>query len=57
MERPGASSPLNGGLQLPDKKITVVHRSDGSGTTFNFVNYLSKVSPTWKSDGRRRHRR
>ena len=39
---------LNGGLQLPDKKITVVHRSDGSGTTFNFVNYLSKVSPTWQ---------
>ena len=39
---------LNGGLQLPSKKITVVHRSDGSGTTFNFVNYLSKVSPEWK---------
>ena len=40
---------LNGGVQLPAQKITVVHRSDGSGTTFNFVNYLSKVSPTWKS--------
>jgi len=40
---------LNGGLQLPDMKITVVHRSDGSGTTFNFANYLSKVSPEWKS--------
>lgn len=40
---------LNGGVQLPAKKITVVHRSDGSGTTFNFVNYLSKVSPEWKS--------
>ncbi|MEG3192645.1 phosphate ABC transporter substrate-binding protein PstS [Lysobacter sp. D1-1-M9] len=40
---------LNGGLQLPDMKITVVHRSDGSGTTFNFVNYLSKVSPQWKA--------
>jgi phosphate transport system substrate-binding protein len=39
---------LNGGLQLPDAKITVVRRSDGSGTTFNFVNYLSKVSPEWK---------
>ncbi|WP_162823898.1 phosphate ABC transporter substrate-binding protein PstS [Lysobacter sp. TY2-98] len=38
----------NGGIQLPAKKITVVHRSDGSGTTFNFVNYLGKVSPTWK---------
>ncbi|KQZ55620.1 MULTISPECIES: phosphate ABC transporter substrate-binding protein PstS [unclassified Lysobacter] len=40
---------LNGGVQLPAKKITVVHRSDGSGTTFNFVNYLSKVSGEWKS--------
>ncbi|QWF18813.1 phosphate ABC transporter substrate-binding protein PstS [Lysobacter capsici] len=40
---------LNGGVPLPAKKITVVHRSDGSGTTFNFVNYLSKVSGEWKS--------
>ena len=40
---------LNGGVQLPDLKITIVHRSDGSGTTFNFVNYLSKVSPEWKA--------
>ncbi|WP_442682089.1 phosphate ABC transporter substrate-binding protein PstS [Stenotrophomonas sp. JC08] len=40
---------LNGGLDLPDAKITVVHRSDGSGTTFNFVNYLSKVNADWKS--------
>ncbi|MDR6840234.1 phosphate ABC transporter substrate-binding protein PstS [Pseudoxanthomonas sacheonensis] len=40
---------LNGGVQLPDTKITVVHRSDGSGTTFNFVNYLSKVSGEWKT--------
>jgi phosphate transport system substrate-binding protein len=40
---------LNGGVKLPSKKITVVHRSDGSGTTFNFVNYLSKVSGDWKS--------
>ena len=40
---------LNSGVQLPDGKITVVHRSDGSGTTFNFVNFLSKVSPEWKS--------
>ncbi|UWX04463.1 phosphate ABC transporter substrate-binding protein PstS [Pseudoxanthomonas sp. NC8] len=39
---------LNPGAKLPDAKITVVHRSDGSGTTFNFVNYLSKVSPEWK---------
>jgi phosphate transport system substrate-binding protein len=40
---------LNSGVQLPTGKITVVHRSDGSGTTFNFVNYLSKVSPEWKT--------
>jgi phosphate transport system substrate-binding protein len=40
---------LNGGVKLPSKKITVVHRSDGSGTTFNFVNYLSKVNGDWKS--------
>ncbi|GAB2521669.1 phosphate ABC transporter substrate-binding protein PstS [Lysobacter humi (ex Lee et al. 2017)] len=39
---------LNPGVPLPDLKINVVHRSDGSGTTFNFVNYLSKVSPGWK---------
>ncbi len=44
-----AITALNGGLSLPADKITVVHRSDGSGTTFNFVNYLSKVSPQWKS--------
>jgi phosphate transport system substrate-binding protein len=44
-----AIAALNGGVQLPDSKITVVHRSDGSGTTFNFVNYLSKVSPEWQS--------
>jgi phosphate transport system substrate-binding protein len=34
---------------LPDKDIVVVHRSDGSGTTFIFTDYLSKVSPEWKS--------
>ena len=39
---------LNPGLALPVDKINVVKRSDGSGTTFNFVNYLSKVSPAWK---------
>ena len=39
----------NPGVALPDGKITIVHRSDGSGTTFNFSNYLSKVSPDWKS--------
>ena len=40
---------LNPGLALPDAKISIVHRSDGSGTSFNFTNYLSKVSPDWKS--------
>ncbi len=39
---------LNPNLPLPDKTIIVVHRSDGSGTTFGWTNYLSKVSPTWK---------
>jgi phosphate transport system substrate-binding protein len=39
---------LNPELKLPNAPITVVHRSDGSGTTFNWVNYLSKVSPEWK---------
>jgi phosphate transport system substrate-binding protein len=40
---------LNPGLKLPDANIAVVHRSDGSGTTFNFTHYLSQVSPSWKS--------
>lgn len=40
---------INPGLALPDQMITVVHRSDGSGTTFIFTNYLSKVSPEWKA--------
>ena len=39
---------LNKGLKLPDSDITVVNRSDGSGTTFIFTNYLSKVSAEWK---------
>lgn len=39
---------VNPGLKLPNRTITVVHRSDGSGTTFIFTNYLSKVSPEWK---------
>ena len=38
----------NPGVTLPADKIHVVRRSDGSGTTFNFTNYLSKVSPAWK---------
>lgn len=40
---------LNPGLKLPADPITVVRRSDGSGTTFLFVDYLSKVSPEWKT--------
>jgi len=44
-----AIAALNPGLKIPDNKITVVHRSDGSGTSFNFTNYLSKVSPEWAS--------
>jgi phosphate transport system substrate-binding protein len=40
---------INPGINFPDKPITVVHRSDGSGTTFVFTDYLSKVSPDWKS--------
>ena len=43
-----AIAKLNPGAQLPDTSIAVVHRSDGSGTTFIFANYLSKVSPEWK---------
>jgi phosphate transport system substrate-binding protein len=39
---------MNPGVSLPDKDIVVVHRSDGSGTTYIFTNYLSKVSPEWK---------
>lgn len=38
----------NPGVTLPETQIVVVHRSDGSGTTFNWVNYLSKVSQEWK---------
>ena len=38
----------NPNVKLPDLAIAVVHRSDGSGTTFIFTNYLSKVSPEWK---------
>jgi len=40
---------INPGLHFPAKDITAVHRSDGSGTTFNFTHYLSQVSPGWKS--------
>ena len=43
-----AIAAVNPGVALPAEKINVVRRSDGSGTTFNFTNYLSKVSPAWK---------
>ena len=40
---------LNPNVKLPSQAIVVVRRSDGSGTTFNFTDYLAKVSPDWKS--------
>jgi len=40
---------LNPKAKLPSDAIAVVHRSDGSGTTFNFTNYLAKASPDWKA--------
>jgi phosphate transport system substrate-binding protein len=40
---------LNPGTKLPDQDIVVVHRSDGSGTSFIFTDYLSKISPEWKT--------
>jgi phosphate transport system substrate-binding protein len=44
-----AIAAANPGLALPALPIRIVHRADASGTTFSFVNYLSKVSPSWKS--------
>ncbi len=44
-----AIASANPGVKLPDKPIIVIHRSDGSGTTFVWTDYLSKVSPDWKS--------
>ena len=44
-----AITSANPGINFPDKEIIVVHRSDGSGTTFIWTDYLSKVSPEWKS--------
>jgi phosphate transport system substrate-binding protein len=40
---------LNPGVQLPDRDLIVVHRSDGSGTSFIWTDFLSRVSPSWKS--------
>ena len=42
-----AITALNPGINIPDTRISVVHRSDGSGTTYIFSNYLSSVSPAW----------
>ena len=44
-----AIAAINPGVDLPAKEINLVQRSDGSGTTFNFTNYLSKVSPEWQA--------
>ena len=44
-----AITSLNPGVDIPSEPITVVHRSDGSGTTYIFSNYLSAVSPAWAS--------
>ncbi|HZY98728.1 MAG TPA: phosphate ABC transporter substrate-binding protein PstS [Candidatus Baltobacteraceae bacterium] len=44
-----AIAKLNAGAKLPDSAIIVVHRSDGSGTTYTFTDYLSHVSPEWKT--------
>jgi phosphate transport system substrate-binding protein len=44
-----AIASANPDVKLPDKAIVVIHRSDGSGTTFVWTDYLSKVSPEWKS--------
>src|SRR6202171_4683819 len=44
-----ALTALNPGVTLPNKAITVVHRSDGSGTTYHFSDYLAKVSPDWNT--------
>jgi len=41
----------NASVKFPNAEIVVIHRSDGSGTTFVFTDYLSKVSPDWKSKG------
>ncbi len=44
-----AITSVNPGVKLPDQNITVVHRSDGSGTTYVWTDYLSKISPEWQS--------
>ena len=49
MERRGDRGAQSGRRRCPDQDIIVVHRSDGSGTTYIFTDYLSKVSSDWKS--------
>jgi phosphate transport system substrate-binding protein len=44
-----AIAALNSGVAFPKKAIAVFHRSDGSGTTYHFTDYLSKISPDWKT--------
>src|SRR5580698_1102736 len=44
-----AITSANPGINFPDRDIVVVHRSDGSGTTFIWTDYLSKISPEWES--------
>jgi phosphate transport system substrate-binding protein len=44
-----AIAKLNPGVSLPSTKISIAHRSDNSGTTFNFTDFLSSASPAWKS--------
>jgi phosphate transport system substrate-binding protein len=44
-----AIASANPGINFPDKEVIVVHRSDGSGTSFIWTDYLSKVSPDWKA--------
>ncbi|HSQ95187.1 MAG TPA: phosphate ABC transporter substrate-binding protein PstS [Croceibacterium sp.] len=44
-----AIAKLNPGIKMPSSQVTVVHRSDGSGTSFNYTHYLSQVSANWKA--------
>ena len=44
-----AITSVNPGINFPDQNITVVHRSDGSGTTYVWTDYLSKISPEWQA--------
>ena len=52
-----AIAQVNPGVKFPNMPIVVAHRSDGSGTTYVFTDYLSKVSPEWNYGGWQRHQR